>query len=177
MYIPPLITYVPPPLPLTNALSLTPSTCTPLDHSLLASLLASHLSPAWVTYLLEGLTQGFKIGYRGNHSAHTAPNLQSALAQVIQDYLAAECQAGQTAGPFPTPPLPAFVINPLGAVPKKRSGKWCLMHLSHSPGESINNGIHVSDFPLRYSTVYDAVGSGGPHGQNRHLEHLPTLSR
>ena len=64
------------------------------------------------------------------------------------------------AGLFPDPPLPAFVINPLGSIPKKRSGKWRLiMHLSHPPGESVNNGINIADFPLHYSTVYDVIDS------------------
>ena len=33
------------------------------------------------------------------------------------------------------------------------------MHLSFPPGDSVNDGISVSDFPLRYSTVYDAMDS------------------
>ena len=69
-----------------------------------------------------------------------------------------ECLAGRTAGPFPSPPLPNFVVNPLGAVPKKKSGKWRLiLHLSHPPGASINDGIDIADFPLHYSAVYDAM--------------------
>ena len=89
-------------------------------------------------------------------------NLRSALArpQVISNYLEAECRAGHTVGPFFFPPLPNFVVNPLGAVPKKRSGKWRLiMHLSHPPGSSVNDGIDNAHFPLRYSTVYDAMDS------------------
>ena len=46
----------------------------------------------------------------------------------------------------------------MGAVPKKKSGKWRLiLHLSFPPGSSVNDGINVADFPLRYSTVYDAM--------------------
>ena len=67
-------------------------------------------------------------------------------------------------GPFTEPPLPAFIVNPLGAVPKKHSGKWRLiMHLSFPPGTSINDRINISDFPLRYSTVYDTVMRLGRH--------------
>lgn len=111
-------------------------------------------------YLTNGFHFGFSTGYNGLHAPRRAPNLQSALArpQVIQDYLTNECSAHHTAGPFPSPPLPNFVISPLGAVPKKRSGKWRLiMHLSHPPGGSVNDGINIADFPLRYSTVYDAM--------------------
>ena len=99
------------------------------------------------------------MGYRGSHGPRPASNLRSALARpvVIQAYLDAECSAGHTAGPFPSPPLPDFVVNPLGAVPKK-SGKWRLiMYLSHPPGTSVNDGIDNSVFPLRYSTVFEAM--------------------
>ena len=129
---------------------------------MLASLLAHHPNRTFVHYLLSGFTFGFWTGFTGPHAPRHAPNLQSALARpdVIQEYLAQECNAGHTAGPFPAPPLPNFVVSPLGAVPKKRSGKWRLiMHLSHPPGSSVNDGISTSDFPLRYSTVYDAMDS------------------
>lgn len=33
------------------------------------------------------------------------------------------------------------------------------MHLSYPPGSSVNDGITNADFPLRYSTVYDAIDS------------------
>ena len=33
------------------------------------------------------------------------------------------------------------------------------MHLSYPSGNSINDGIDITDFPLRYSTVYDAMDS------------------
>ena len=61
-----------------------------------------------------------------------------------------------TLGSFSSPPLPSLVVNPLSAVPKKRSGKLGLiMHLSYTPGSSVNDGIDNNDFPLRYSTIYD----------------------
>ncbi len=31
------------------------------------------------------------------------------------------------------------------------------MHLSHPPGNSINDHINIDEFPLRYSSVYDAM--------------------
>ena len=33
------------------------------------------------------------------------------------------------------------------------------MHLSHPPHHSVNDGIDIRDFPLHYSTVYDAIDS------------------
>ena len=132
-----------------------------MNSPLLASLLTGHPNSDFTTYLLQGFTWGFKVGYTGPHYPRPSSNLRSALArpQVIDKYLEAECQAGHTLGPFPPPPLPNFVVNSLGAVPKKRSGKWRLiMHLSYPPGNSVNDDIN-SDFLLRYSTVYDAIDS------------------
>ena len=139
-----------------------PLVVTPVHVRTLAALLTHHPNPHFVNYLTTGFQFGFSTGHSGPQAAHRAPNLQSALAhpQVITDYLQQEGAAGHTTGPFSTPPLPNFIVSPLGAVPKKRSGKWRLiMHLSHPPGHSINNGIDIADFPLRYSTVYDAMDS------------------
>lgn len=107
----------------------SPHVHTPVNTHLLACLLTGHPNSGFTTYLLQGLTQGFWVGYHNNHGPLPAPNIRSALAcpQVIDTYLAAECQAGHTAGTFPVPPLPNFVVNPLGAIPKKRSGKWRLI--------------------------------------------------
>ena len=33
------------------------------------------------------------------------------------------------------------------------------MHLSYPSGNSVNDGIDIADFPLRYSTVYDTINS------------------
>ena len=149
--------HLPPPLQLP-----APLTHTPVNTHLLSSLLSGHPRRDFTSYLLQGLNIGFRVGYDGPHTARPAPNLRSSLArpQVIDSYLEAECQAGHTVGPFPSPPLPNFVINPLGAVPKKRSGNWRLiMHLSYPPGRSVNDGIDIRHFHLRYSTVSDAIDS------------------
>lgn len=41
----------------------------------------------------------------------------------------------------------------------KRDPENGILSLSHPPGESVNDGIDVADFPLCYSTVYDAIDS------------------
>ena len=143
----------PPPLP-------QPPVVTSVCTSILATLLAQHPNRDFALYLLEGFHFGFSTGYHGPRHGRHAPNLQSALArpQVIHDYLATEYAVGHTAGPFPSPPLPDFVVSPLGAVPKKRSGKWHLiMHLSNPPGGSVNDGINITEFPLCNFTVYDTM--------------------
>ena len=111
-------------------------------------------------YIIDGFTNGFSIGYQGPPLANTPPNLKSAskLPHVITDYLAKECQAGHTAGPFDTPPFSPLHISPLGVVPKKEPNKWRLiMHLSYPPCNSVNDGIPIEEYSLRYISVDTAM--------------------
>ncbi len=106
--------------------------------------------------LINGFTFGFPIGYKGPPLSHRPSNLKSAYdhPDVITTYLTAKCTAGHTAGPYSTPPFPIFNTNPLDAVPKKNSKKWCLiMYLSHPPNSSVNDGIPVEEFSLKYISV------------------------
>ena len=147
------IHHAPPPLP---------SVVTPVNVQALSALLTHHPDKEFVQYLTYGFHFGFSIGYTGKHTTRHAPNLQSAMSRphVINEYITNECTAGRTAGPFPSPPFSTFTVSPLGAVLKKRSKKWRLiMHLSYPSGNSVNDGIDIADFPLRYSTVYDAMDS------------------
>ena len=135
---------------------------TPVRVLALSRMLSAHPQRQWVDYLLRGLSFGFSTGYTGPHHPRHSHNLPSAASrpEVISSYIAKECASGHTAGPFMHPPFPNFIVNPLGAVPKKRTGKWRLiMHLSFPPGASINDGIDIANFPLRYSTVADAMDS------------------
>ncbi len=83
---------------------------------------------------------------------------------------------GNTAGPFSTPPLPVFIVSPLGAVPKKHN-KWRLiMHLTFQPQNSVNYYINIEEFPLRYSLVYDAMDAVVQLGQGACMAKLDVKS-
>ena len=113
-----------------------------------------------VNFLVNGFTHGFSIGYTGPPLVHRPTNLSSAYdhPNVITSHVSAECTLGHTAGPFSSPPFHPFNINPLGATPKKNSQKWRLiMHLSHPHGSSVNDGIPIDDFSLRYITIDSAA--------------------
>ena len=132
---------------------------TPVNPHLLADLLRNHPNAHFRLYVSRGFLYGFGIGFSGPRDYRFPPNLPSALShpEVITEYLAKECASGNTAGPFELPPSPHLVVSPLGIVPKK-GGKWRLiMHLSYPEQYSINDGINVEDFPLKYVTVYDAI--------------------
>ena len=62
------------------------------------------------------------------------------------------------AGPFSSPPFSVFRVSPLGLVPKKSLGKFCLTHhLSFSKGSSLNDGISPENTRVSYATVEDAI--------------------
>lgn len=69
-------------------------------------------------YLIDSFTLATK--------ANTALPLPQTSHQLLgtQRYIAEECSVGNTADPFPATPLPDFVIDPLGVIPKKRLAKW-----------------------------------------------------
>ena len=105
-----------------SALSSPPLAC--INVPALAHLLHSHPDQPCTQYLLDGLTHGFPTGFHGQSRGRHACNLPSAAARplVITQYILNECAAGHSLGPLLEPPFPAFVVNPLGAVPKKRAG-------------------------------------------------------
>ncbi len=74
--------------------------------------------------------------------------------QIIEDYLAKECAAGNILGPFPLNTL-AVHINRFGAIPKKyHPGKWRLItDLSYPEGHSINDAINPELCAMSYITV------------------------
>ena len=92
----------------------TPLTHTPVNTHLLASLLSDHPNPSFTTYLLKGLTQGFKVGYHGNQSPCPAPNLPSALAHphIIDTYLTATQQDPFLPFPFLTSLSTLWPLSP-----------------------------------------------------------------
>ena len=56
-----------------------------------------------------------------------------------------------------TSPIYSLHCLGLGAIPKK-IGKWrMIMHLSAPAGRSVNDGIHLDEFSLHYSSVDDTV--------------------
>ena len=114
-------------------------------------------------YLLRGLTEGFKIGFRyGSCSSRGArSNMKSATEnpRVIDDYLSREVEAGRVIGPLGHQSMPAVHINRFGVIPKNHQpGKWRLIvDLSHPSGFSVNDGIEPELCSLKYTSVDEAV--------------------
>ena len=128
---------------------------TPVNVPLLRDLLKHYPYQNFVSYLCAGLTNGFRVGYKGPCISRYALNLPSAnhQPQIIEANLLDEVQFGCIAGPVQSPPPPPL----LGLVPKKNSEKWhTIFHLSYPKGssESLNTCIPIEDLTLQYIHTY-----------------------
>ena len=124
--------------------------------------LASHPDQQQVSYVLQGLQHGFRLGFHSAHKLKPAKrNKPSARhhAHIVDAYLANEVSLGRVAGPFASPPFPRLHISSFGVIPKKgQPGKWRLIvDLSSPGGASVNDGIDPQDFSLQYIKVDQVI--------------------
>ncbi len=124
--------------------------------------LAHHPDGAFAQYILQGIQNGFRVGY--NYFTHTciraSSNHPSANEHpdIISKSLATEVEKGRLVGPLDIQKFPHVQISSLGSVPKKHSDKWRLiLDLSHPKGQSINDGIDRSACTLTYIKVDNVV--------------------
>ena len=103
--------------------------------------LAGHSDQKQVSYVLQGLQHGFRLGFHSAHKLKPAKrNKPSALhhAHIVDAYLANEVSLGRVAGPIsvpPPPPFPRLYISSFGVIPKKgQPDKWRLIVDLSSPG-------------------------------------------
>ena len=136
---------------------------TPLIFSSWKQALIQHPNQPLVNFFLEGISQGFRIGFNQLpirlKSAHKNLNGTLEHPHVVEEYLSSEILHCHVAGPFIKKHLPAAQISRFGVIPKcQQPNKWCLIvDLSHPAGQSVNDGIPTSLCGLSYITVDDAI--------------------
>ncbi|KAK3752126.1 hypothetical protein QZH41_019254, partial [Actinostola sp. cb2023] len=135
---------------------------TPLKYDSFARELQSHPDQGRVSFVLDGIRHGFKLGFDSSPPLRSAKrNKKSAEDQpaVIDEYLANEVALGRVAGPFSHPPIPSLHISSFGVIPKSgQPGKWRLIvDLSSPEGASVNDGIDPDSFSLQYIRVDDII--------------------
>ena len=121
--------------------------------------LADYHDQAAAAYILNGLRDGFCIGFEALSVSlrSLSSNMHLAFDQpsIIDAYLQNEVSCGRVAGPFSTPPFTDLHISRFGVVPKNNQpGKWrSILDLSSRDGHSVNDGIPKALFSIQYVTV------------------------
>lgn len=138
------------------------SEVTPLKVDQFAWELRHHLNQPQCHFVLEGLRNGFKLGFHHQLSLKSATNNKPSAYQqpvVIDDYMAHEVSRGRVAGPFRSHPLHNLHVSSVGVIPKAgQPGKWRLIvDLSSPGGASVNDGIEHHKFTLHYITVDQVI--------------------
>ena len=136
----------------------------PLAVSSWQRLLAAHPDEQFRKFIIEGIQQGFHIGFDTSHLTYSSRrNMKSAYEhqQVVQEYLDREVLLHRMFQ-FQTDEaqsLPGLQLNPLGVIPKRgRAGKWRLIvDLSSPEGRSVNEGISSENCSISYTSVDEAV--------------------
>ena len=132
---------------------------TPLRPLQFERELHGHPDKLFVAQLLQDLTNGCDVGYKGPRFQCVAPHLPSAYiySDVIDKSITQECTAGRLAGPFANPPFKNIRCSGLGVVPKRDGGWRIIYDLSSPTGTSVNDFIDPNAFSLTYCTIDDAA--------------------
>ena len=126
-------------------------------------MLTDHPNRPLVEFFINGLTEGFRIGFREQSTPLKSAkwNLYCALQHpdIVQNYLTEEIALGRVSGPFPKSSVPQAQVSRFGVIPKNHQpSKWRLIvDLSHPIGRSINEGIPKVLCSLKYITVDSAI--------------------
>ena len=136
--------------------------CTPLSAQAWFTMLQNYPDPSLIQFILDGICQGFRIGFtRPQSSLKSARNNLEGAQQhpdVVSDYLHSEVVMGRVVGPFSPRAIPHVHISRFGVIPKGHMGKWRLIvDLSHPKDHSINDGISKPLCSLKYVTIDDAI--------------------
>ena len=121
--------------------------------------LVGHPDREFAAYVIRGLREGFRVGYKyGSHALTPASrNMQSARQnrQVVEEYLGKEVAEGQVVGPLIPTSVAGVQVSPLRVIPKSHQpGKWRLIvDLSAPEGHSVNDGIDRKLCSLTYVSV------------------------
>ena len=124
---------------------------------------------AFGSYIVRGLTEGFRIGYDyQQRRGRGRRNLASAAAhpREVDAYLTEELARGRVVGPLRAAVAQTVHTSPFGVIPKSgKPGRWRLiLDLSAPLGASINTGISPELSSIRYARVEHAVRALGRLG-------------
>ena len=135
---------------------------TPLKWKQWSQLLAGHPDQQFVQYVVQGIQQGFRVGFNYDQAkcqsaSRNMPSTDS-HAHIVANYLDQEVKAHRVCGPLNPFEWPQVQVSRFGVIPKSTPGKWRLiLDLSSPDGFSVNDGIDGSQCSLSYVSIDDAV--------------------
>ena len=113
-----------------------------------------------IEYLASGFKRGFNICYEGPSQCFEIQNHTSALGNedILLSMIHKEILLGRVSGPHLAPPLPHFIVSPLGLVPKKEPGIYRVIHdLSLPSSNSVNSFIEDHNASVQYETFDNVI--------------------
>ena len=117
-------------------------------------LILSNYEPEKAAFLIQGLTNGFDLCYKGDRTVRRrSPNLKFTIGDKFDlwNKVMDEVEVGRYAGPYIQPPFNYYIQSPIGLVPKDGGRKMRLIfHLSY-PKDS-NTSVNANT-PREYCTV------------------------
>ena len=132
------------------------SAYSPLIISQWQQELSDHPDRRYSEYILQGISDGFRIGFNDFHLLQSASsNLPTSDVSIVSDYLTKEVQLNRM-WKYPHNIVPNGIhISPVGAIPKKnKPGKYRLiMDLSSPKNFSVNDGIDPLLSSLSYASI------------------------
>jgi len=98
------------------------------------------------------------LHFQGPQEGSCSSNLVSASehADIVDQKLANEIQAGRIIGPFAKPPLHNLKVSPFGVIPRNVEYRM-IDHLSFPFGGSVNDFIPPEFCSVQYATVDDTI--------------------
>lgn len=120
--------------------------------------LANHPDQRFAKYVLQGLSEGFRVGfqYQTNQLQQSHRNMLITQPTVVGEYILNELEANRLAVLSPEEAIAAAIhCSPIGIIPKKnKPGKWRLIvDLSTPEKASVNDGIKKELCSLSYTSV------------------------
>ena len=137
---------------------------TPLVREEWRAELSNHPDKDFVAWLIQGLGQGFRIGFDYKSlkvGSKTVKNMRSAVThpQPIDRYVQEELAAGRMIRLAESETDTAIHVSRFGVIAKPhQKGKWRLItDLSSPKGSSVNDGIFPALCSVSYTSIDDAV--------------------
>lgn len=137
---------------------------TPINVDRLAYLLkASDYDSVETEFLIDGFTQGFKLGYQGPRDfRRDSHNLRFRVGNKydLWDKIMTEVQEKRYCGPYDSPQQifpDCYSVNPCGLVSKSGNRTRLINHYSYPPGNSVNDFIPDSYSKVTYQDFQEAI--------------------